>query len=361
MSSELLEASRVPLNLKRVDELTFADLERLDRDRTVCVCAVSALEVHGPHLPIGADLHQASWMADETGRRFAERHPDWTVLRYPPLPLGTDELPLPGSVNTPAQTLYRAVYAFGAQLVRAGFRYVMLTNAHGGPRHAAALESVARRLSKKHGVAVITPSIRALHRLVSGDCVDEIEDFLGRKLSDDERHGIVSGEHAGTWETAWYLARRPELVDPCWKELADEQPPRFTPLARVAGWLEARAQKHGAEGTKGSGRMPLHDVLGSLAGSIGWMLNTRNGYGRSGSRVSYKGWPQIASAELGEAYCELPVRMCLDDLEAVVEGRVAASEVRSIASDPLLIQPGVLRAIGIAALAIVGLAIWIAL
>ena len=51
----------------------------------------------------------------------------------------------------------------------------------------------------------------------------------------------------------------------------------------------------------------------------------------------------------------------LEDLEAVVEGRLDPTEVRSIASDPWLIQPGVLRAIGVGALAVVAIVLALAL
>jgi creatinine amidohydrolase/Fe(II)-dependent formamide hydrolase-like protein len=323
-----------PSNYRRADEQTYSDLERLDHDRTICFCAVSALEVHGPHLPIGSDLHQACWMADETARRFAERHPDWTA------------------------TVYRVVRAFGEQLVRAGFRYIVLTNAHGGPRHAAALEAASIRISKRRGVAMITPSIRALHRMVSGAALDEVEAFLGRPLTPDERHGATSGEHAGTWETAWYLARRPELVSQEFKSLGADVPPRWRPLERLGQWLERRTRAKPDAVAKG---LPLHAILDSLAGGIGWMLNARFGYGRNGERATYHGWPGVATAELGEAYAELPVRMCLEDVEAVVEGRLDPTEVKSIASDPLLIQPGVLRWAGIGAAALILGLVWLAL
>ena len=36
-----------------------------------------------------------------------------TLARFPPIPIGTDELPLPGSLNTPARVAYRVVLAFG--------------------------------------------------------------------------------------------------------------------------------------------------------------------------------------------------------------------------------------------------------
>jgi creatinine amidohydrolase len=346
-----------PANLRDADTLSLPEIGALDSDRTVCVCAVSALEVHGPHLPIGSDYHQAIWMADETARRFAERNPDWTVVRFPPLPIGTDELPLPGSVNMPPRVVYRAVRAFGEQLARAGFRYVLLTNAHGGPRHAAALEAACRAVSKRRGIAMFTPSIRALYRLTKGLAFDRVEEFIDRKLTDRERDALVSGEHAGTWETAWYLAKRPELVAPEYKTLAEDHPPAARPIERVgellARGLERLGRPASAERTR--------TVADGLAGGVGWILNTRFGYGRGGDRVSYNGAPGVASPEIGEAYAELSVEMCLEDLEGVTCGRLDALDVRSIASDPFVIQPnfplflaGAL--LGVAALA--GLIIW---
>jgi creatinine amidohydrolase len=346
---ETLESVPNPPNLRKAEEITYTDVLALPKDRTVCFCAVSALEVHGPHLPIGADYHQAVWMADETARRFAERHPDWTVLRYPPLPVGTDEVPLPGSINMPARVVYDVVRSFGDQLARAGFRYIVLTNAHGGPRHAAGLEAACRKVSRKHGVAMFTPAIRALHRMVTGSTLEEVEARIGRSLTDEERKGLVSGEHAGTWETAWYLARRPDLVKPDYKNLGLDGPPRFAPLAsageRIAGWLDRVGRKGAAEAVR--------TTCGGLAGSVGWMLNARSGYGRNdGERVTYQGWPAVATSEVGAVYADMPVEMCLQDLEAVVEGRVRPGDVRSIASDPVVIQPWFFRvtAVGVAGL-----------
>lgn len=325
----------MPAHFRDLDELTRSDLLGLDPDRSLAVCAVSALEVHGPHLPLGSDFHQAVWMADETARRFAERHPDWTVVRHPPLPVGTDELPLPGSINFPAHVVYQSVRALGRRLADAGFRHIVITNAHGGPRHAAALEAACRDVSRRRGVAMISPSIRALHRLVSGAALDEVESFLGRRLRDDERHGARVGEHAGTWETSWYLSQRPELVGSEWKELAEDHPPPLRWLARAGEWLGGRSDEPAQPGAK----LGLGQTLVQLAGGLGWTRNARDGYGRDGERVTYSGWPAVASPELGRAYAELAVRMCLDDLEAVVAGRMKPEDVRSIASDPIAIQP----------------------
>ncbi len=351
---EPLLAEAPPKNFRALDELTWPEITALDRDRALCVCAVSALEVHGPHLPLGSDFHQACWLADETGRRFAARHPDWAVLRHPPLALGTDELPLPGSINSSPRTVYRAVRALGDSLARAGFRYVMITNAHGGPRHAAALESACRAVSRRNGIAMFTPAIRALHRMVTGQTLAEVEALIGRPLSENERHGLVSGEHAGTWETSWYLAQRPELVAPEYKSLAEDHPPKLRFVVALGERLGALLARLGVS----SGKLPVKDLLASLAGSLGWLANARYGWGRAGERVSYSGWPAVASADVGRAYAEIPVRLCLEDLEAVVSGRLAARDVRSIASDPAVIQPWFPRLALAALAALAGVALF---
>jgi hypothetical protein len=189
---------------------------------------------------------------------------------------------------------------------------------------------------------MVTPSARALHRLVTGQAVDEVEAFLGRKLGDSERHGLATGEHAGTWETSWYLAMHPEWVDPRWRELAEDHPPCFAPLVRAAGRLRALGLGARRDGRAG---LSLPDALEALAGSVGWLRNARSGYGRpaGAERVSWSGWPAVAAPDIGRAYAELSVRACLADLEAVVAGRVAPAAIRSIASDPPFIQPNFWR------------------
>jgi len=322
-------------------ELTYTKVCALNMNRTICFQPVSALEVHGPHLPLGMDYYMARWMAEETGRRFADAHPDWTVVQLPALPLGTDELPLAGSMNASQRTVYGAVSAHGRSLARAGYRYIVLTNGHGGPRHAAALEHACRRVSKRHGVHMFTPSILALHRIITGQCFGAVESLLGRSLTEAERRGLLSGEHAGSWETSFMLADRPQLVESTYPQLGLDGPPVFKPLAalgrRVVAW----------RGRRGHDTTNLQVTFDGLAGGIGWLLNASYGYG--GAAASYKGDPSVASVEIGRAFREVMVQECLRVVEAVTDGRTAATEVRSIASDPAVIQPHFWPKVGLAA------------
>ena len=43
----------------KLEELTYTDIDRLDRNRTVFILTFGNLEEHGPHLPVGSDYFQA--------------------------------------------------------------------------------------------------------------------------------------------------------------------------------------------------------------------------------------------------------------------------------------------------------------
>lgn len=331
----------------RAEDLSYAALLRMIRTRAVAFLPVSALEVHGPHLPLGQDQAMARWMAEEAGRRFAERHPDWTVVQLPLLAIGADELPLPGTMEVAPRTLYAALLATGRSLVRAGFENVVVTNGHGGPRHAAAIEAACRRISRRFGIRMFSPSIVVLHRIVTGGRNARVEELLGRTLDARESAGVVHGEHAGTWETSFMLAERPDLVEPEYVRLGQRQPPAFAPLVRIGERVAAWRDRRGSSGTR------IREATQALGGGIGWLLNARFGYG--GDEVSYKGDPSAASAALGHAFREVLAADCLELVEAVCLGGMPPAEVRSIASDHAVVQPWFLRALGVGAVLAAGL------
>ncbi|MGQ9571720.1 MAG: creatininase family protein [Dehalococcoidia bacterium] len=338
-------------NLFRAEELRYLQVKALDPQRTICFLPVSALEVHGPHLPLGMDVFMARWLAEETARLFAEAYPDWTVVCYMPLTVGTDELPLPGSMNITQRELYRVLLAHGRSLAEAGYHYVVVTNGHGGPRHASCLEAACQAVSRRYGIEMFTPAIAVLHALVSGKRFDRLEAILGRPLTEEERNGFLRGEHAATMETSFVLAERPDLVDPMYRQLRQAGPPRFGPFLALGRLLISAFYRDGDP----ERRQRLDETLDSLAGGIGWLLNARYGYG--GPEVTYQGDPSAASAELGHALRQLVAEDCLAMVEAVTSGQQRAEDVRSIASSVPIIHPLFWRRLALATAALAGLAL----
>ena len=134
-------------------------------------------------------------------------------------------------------------------------------------------------------------------------------------------------------------------MDGTYRELQQMGPPRFGPLAVVR---RAVSPLFGGRSER------FREISNSLAGGVGWLLNARYGYG--GEPVTYQGDPSAGSAELGHAIRETMVQGCLEYVEKVTTGELAAEDVRSIASEPAIIQPGFWQRLGLLSAVAVGAA-----
>ncbi len=188
---------------------------------------MSPLEEHGPHLPVGTDLLDAEFFNQELARRIIGEKPGWTVLLGPPVPLGASAFDRAGTLLVRARTVRNVALDYGAALARHGFQYILLTNAHAGPRHVVALEEAAAVVTRRYGVRMLSLSGPILWRFLRGKFNDRLEALLGRPLTADECEAMRGDAHAGLWETSLLLRNHPELVDPIFKSLP---PMRFTLL-----------------------------------------------------------------------------------------------------------------------------------
>lgn len=174
-------------------ELTTKDFEALDRDRTVAVLAVGAIEQHGPHLPVWVD----ALVAEEVVRRaFAYLGDEVPALMLPPMPIGksNEHIRFPGTLTLSAETLIRLWTEIGESVNRAGVAKLVFLNAHGGQPQV--MEIVARELRVRHAMMAVTSSWWNL--------VDQ----TGLFEEAERLHGI----HGGAVETSVMLALRPDLV-----------------------------------------------------------------------------------------------------------------------------------------------------
>ena len=72
-------------------DLTLEELKSLAEkaEKTVFTMAVSPIEVHGPHLPLGTDILIATAVRDRVQSRVSQKDPDVTFVNLPPL-FGSD-------------------------------------------------------------------------------------------------------------------------------------------------------------------------------------------------------------------------------------------------------------------------------
>jgi len=263
----------------RWESLTKKRFDDIDRRRAVVMLTCAPLEVHGPHLPMGADALEGEGLAERVLRFLPERHADRTFLKLPFIYAATDTVPQPGSLYFQPATTMTVLEDLGRTLAAQGFHHVFVSNFHGGPRHFLAIEKAAQRVNRRYGIGMVSLFSLLISRLTEG--TSNLDDVLGA-IEGVNRADLVGDTHGGLVETSQLLALHGDWIDPDYKEL-----PRVT----SATWL----QDQGIEPPPKTHRSPRH------------FWNMLKGF-RTGfhffEEQTYSGAPASASAELGERFLD---------------------------------------------------------
>ena len=263
------------LRLLRWETLTKRRFDALDRSRCVVLVTCSPLEVHGPHLPLGADALEGEGLAERMLPLLPERHRERTFLKLPFVYAATDTLPHAGSLFFRPSTTIAVLEDLGRSLAAQGFRDVLVSNFHGSPRHFLAVETACDRVSRERGIRMVCIFSVMLSRLTGGST--ELYEVLGA-LPGVNREDLVGDTHAGLVETAQLLALHPEWVERDYGQL-----PRRT----VNGWLAERGEA-------------AADVERGRPAGIVAMVQAFRGALRFFREETYAGAPGAASPELGD-------------------------------------------------------------
>jgi len=281
-------------------------LQALDRERTIALMALSPLEIHGPHLPIGTDVIVAEELQRRVIQRLQERHPELDFLLLPSTYLGADTVPIPPSVNVDSRALYYLILATGRSLAVQGFHYLFITDNHGGPRHQIAIEKAVRQLYRRYRFAVVAPFLHFCRRMTELD--PELLQAIG---AGPGSVGDATDIHAGTNETSLMLAIAPGKVAPSAQTLPLVA---VDPKPGVGGLLRRLAVVVRAFG----GRQLARD-LEHLAVLLNWT-------GMKEKMPTYIGNPSLAKAEAGHRMLEAHAEMGVLMLERVMAGEPPFSQ-----------------------------------
>jgi creatinine amidohydrolase len=200
------------LTVHLLEEMSTPALDALDRIRTVILLPVSPLEEHGPHLPVGVDAFAARHFAESMAERLVTARPGWRAVLAPTLHLGSFTFDTVGTIRIRQRVVRDALVDYGASLARAGFRFIVVANGHGGPGHLVALEEASAIVSRRHGVTMASVTGYLAWEFLRGRYLPRIEAALGRPLSDEERAAFADDAHGGLLETSFMLWLRPDLV-----------------------------------------------------------------------------------------------------------------------------------------------------
>ena len=176
--------------------LTWTEIAALpNRDRTVLILPIGAIEQHGPHLPLKVD---SAIISEILNRALAALDPEIPAYGLPLLPYGksNEHLGFPGTISLSATTLLATVMEIGESVYRAGFRRLILMNGHGGQPQV--LDIAATDLRVKF------PDFLTFSWFVWRGA-PQYKTLLTEREGQD-------GMHAGAAETSLMMALMPELV-----------------------------------------------------------------------------------------------------------------------------------------------------
>lgn len=196
----------------KLSELTYEEASRIVQAGSVALLPCGATEAHGPHLPLATDViisETAAWRAAE---RLAGEGRSALVL--PPLAYAVTDFALgfAGTISLPRDTAQAYVRDVCLATLSAGFRAVVLCNAHLEPGHLDTLRGAVDEVTARGGRIAFPDVTRKPHAL---------------RLGDEFKSGAC---HAGSYESSLVLAATPSLVR---MDLLKQLPANPTSLSRA--------------------------------------------------------------------------------------------------------------------------------
>lgn len=194
----------------RLADLTYEEAKQRIERGAIALLPTGATEAHGPHLPLATDVVIAEEGASRAAHRLEAEGRAALVL--PPLAYAVTEYAagFAGTLSLPEATARALARDVILAATRAGFRGVVICNAHLEPANIAALRGGAEDASAA-GATVAFPDVtRKPHAL---------------RLGAEFKSGAC---HAGSYETSLVLAVSPFLVR---RDIGEALPPNPTSLS----------------------------------------------------------------------------------------------------------------------------------
>ena len=176
-------------------QLTWEEVRDLERERTLVVLPVGAIEAHGPHLPLDTDVVIASAMARAGAKRLGARGKVVLILPALAYTAAGFGAAFHGTLSISGVTVTALVVDLARSLSEQGFRLLAIANAHLDPEPLAALNEAVKLARADRLLPVVFP--------------DLTRKPWASKLGDEFKSGAC---HAGRFETSIVLAEHPAAV-----------------------------------------------------------------------------------------------------------------------------------------------------
>lgn len=191
----------------RYAEMSWPEAKAVAEQDRVAVLPVATYEDHGYHLPIDVDVVLCTEICERAVQRIAEE-----AVLIPPVSHGYSphHMDFPGTITIAWDTFIKYVKDVCLSLAHHGFKRILIVNGHGS--NTSPLDLAARLTIVETEGAVLCSSVNhwGVHRVKEA----------GKQIRESDYGGT---SHAGEYETALYMALRPDLVD--MSKAVDERSP----------------------------------------------------------------------------------------------------------------------------------------
>ena len=235
---------------KYYDELTWEEVEKLDKEKCCVLLPLSSIEQHGKHLPVGTDDYILRMCMEQLEEK--DNPSDITFLCLPILGIGTsvEHMTFPGTISFSATTYFAIINDIVTALAKHGFKKMVTVNGHGG--NTSLLAGFSQEMNLKHHVVVYNLEIPAIYN--NCNCVESLKDIY-----------VPVDIHAGDMETSMMLYKEKELVH---MEKAVNVDVEFEPY--FSGWLTRDFSETGTLGrpllaTEEKGKLLLDYITDTMA------------------------------------------------------------------------------------------------
>jgi creatinine amidohydrolase len=241
---------------KSLFEMTMEELKSEIARTEIVLIACGSTEPHGPHLPLGADTLQGSYLLRKTAKRLKEL--GVKALAGPTVPFGlaTNRFerpqPWPGNLYLSPTVYEKLLYELCSRLIEMGLSKIVLIVSH--VENEPVMHIVAKELAENLGAQTIVTNWVKPTRI-------HYKDIIRSKSHEG---------HAGEAETARVMAIAPRLIR----------------LEKVKPYYPQSTKEESIE----------EDELPYFGGAVGAYFPWRHDDANPG----YIGDPNLASAEVGE-------------------------------------------------------------
>lgn len=258
-------------HIYQLAELSWVEVEALDKEQSVVLVPLSPIEEHGPHLPVGTDIFGAQDIARLTAKKICELNRSLHAVLTPAIPLGCSPITadFPGTISLRGQTLYNLVIDFCSGLAGSGFKYIVIVNHHLDSVHLKAILEAIDHVSRQYEVKIIETAGRILYSRIPLNEIRQGED-LGLSMKTEV--------HADIRETSYIQYGYPHLLKQNPKDLPAVLIDIKKGLERGCTTFRAMGADQGYIGTPALasehlGRLHLEEQAGITAEMIIGLMN----------------------------------------------------------------------------------------